>query len=99
MPTAQPNLFTRPDTLFGVCEGLGEDFGFNPTYLRLAMPVLLFFNPVATIAFYLAAGIVVLASRLIFPNPRTTADTVAASDIAVDKTGEAPESQPLPLAA
>ena len=30
------NPFTREDTLFGVCEALGEDFRFNPLLLRVA---------------------------------------------------------------
>ena len=35
MHAAQPSLFRRPDTFFGVCEALGEDFGFNPIFLRV----------------------------------------------------------------
>ena len=30
------NLFTRDDTFFGICEGVGEDFGFNANWRRLA---------------------------------------------------------------
>ena len=30
------NPFTREDTLFGICEALGEDFRFNPLLLRIA---------------------------------------------------------------
>lgn len=70
MQNAQPNLFTRHDTIFGVCEGLGEDLGFNPLWLRLALPLLLFINPVATLAGYAAAGAIVFATRLLVPNPR-----------------------------
>jgi phage shock protein PspC (stress-responsive transcriptional regulator) len=67
---AQPNLFTREDTFFGVCAGLGEDFGFSPTYLRVAFAALLFFNPAAALGTYAVAGMVVLASRWMSPNPR-----------------------------
>lgn len=69
MQYAQPSLIAREDTFFGVCAGLGEDFGFSPTYLRLAFAALLFFNPLAGLGAYAAAGAVVLLSRLIAPNP------------------------------
>lgn len=89
----QGNLFTRDDTFFGVCQAIGDDFGFNPNWLRVAVPVLLFFWPVATILGYLGLGVVVLASRLIAPAPRAKAQPAAT---------EAPatvEAEPLPLAA
>ena len=70
MQNVQPSLFARDHTFFGVCEGLGEDFGFNPLYLRVALPVPLFFFPTETLAFYVVAGVVVLLSRLLFPDPR-----------------------------
>ena len=70
MPNFPRNPFTREDTLFGVCEALGEDFRFNPLLLRVAFGAGLFLNPFATIGIYLAAGAVVLISRLISPNPR-----------------------------
>jgi len=70
MQNVQPSLFARDHTFFGVCEGLGEDFGFNPLYLRIALPVPLFFFPAETIGTYAAAGLVVLLSRLLFPHPR-----------------------------
>ena len=71
MQNTQPSLFARDHTFFGVCEGLGEDFGFDPLYLRLALPVPLFFFPAATLGAYLAAGVLILLTRLLFPNPRS----------------------------
>jgi phage shock protein C len=73
MQSAQPNLLLRDDTLFGVCEALGEDFGFNPFWLRAALAAMFLWNPVATIGAYAAAGTVVLLSRLVSPNPRPVA--------------------------
>jgi phage shock protein C len=70
MQTSQPNLLTRGDTMFGVCQGLGEDLGIHPNVLRVALAGLLFFFPVATIAGYGAAGLLVLMSRYLFPEPR-----------------------------
>jgi phage shock protein PspC (stress-responsive transcriptional regulator) len=69
MQTAkQPSLFARDHTFLGVCEGLGEDFGFNPVYLRVAFAVPLIIDPLMTLAAYGALGVVVLLSRLVFPN-------------------------------
>jgi phage shock protein C len=70
MQKVQPSLFARNHTFFGVCEGLGEDLGFNPLYLRIMLAVPLFFFPAETIGTYAAAGAVVLLSRLLFPDPR-----------------------------
>jgi phage shock protein PspC (stress-responsive transcriptional regulator) len=77
MTDAQPNLFTRPDTFFGVCEGLGEDLRIHPNLLRLALATLLFFNPPAAAAAYAAAGALVLVTRYFFPNPRIAAEAPA----------------------
>ena len=35
----------RNDTILGVCEAIGRDFGFQPLWLRLAFIVPLFFAP------------------------------------------------------
>ncbi len=67
MDSETTNLFRRRDTFFGICEAVGQDFGFNPLYLRLAFIAPLFFFPVQTFAAYFALGLVVLASRLLFP--------------------------------
>jgi phage shock protein C len=68
MQSAQPSLFLRDDTFLGVCEALGEDFGFNPLLLRIAFAVALIWNPVAVVAAYLGAGVVVAISRRLAPN-------------------------------
>lgn len=70
MSNRQPSLFTRDDTFFGICEGLGEDLGINALFIRLAFVFALFFNPAMTVAAYFGTGVLVLASRLIFPKPR-----------------------------
>jgi len=73
------NLLTRDDTFFGVCQALGDDFGFNPFYLRVALGVSLLLNPVAVLAGYAIAGVAVAVSRLIVPEPRAA---LAAADAA-----------------
>ena len=67
MENETTNLFRRRDTFFGICEAVGQDFGFNPLWLRLAFVAPLFFFPAQTFIGYFALGLVVLASRLIFP--------------------------------
>ena len=74
MQDQQSNLFLRNDTILGVCEGIGQDFGFNANWLRVALCAALFFSPVATIAAYLGLGVLVLASRLIAPPARVATD-------------------------
>jgi phage shock protein PspC (stress-responsive transcriptional regulator) len=70
MQSDRTAFFSRDDTLFGVCQALGDDFGIPPTLLRLAFGSLLIVNPVAVIGAYAAAGVVVALSRLAFPDPR-----------------------------
>jgi phage shock protein C len=67
-PATQTNLLFRNDTLFGVCEALGEDFGISPTWFRIAFAAPLLVNPMAVVAAYFATGALVLATRVIFPN-------------------------------
>ncbi len=105
MQNVQPSLFARDHTFFGVCEGLGEDFGFNPLYLRVALPVPLFFFPAETIAAYVAAGLLVLLTRLLFPDPRIavaqeTSTTFAREPAAAEHVSAAGETaDAMPLAA
>jgi phage shock protein C len=73
MQTSQPSLIARDHTLFGVCEALGEDFGFNPLFLRVPLAVLLLWNPTVVIGTYVALGVLVLLTRWISPNPRPVA--------------------------
>lgn len=84
MQSNETNIFARDDTMFGVCQALGEDFGFNPNYLRIALAVLVLWNPVAMLVAYVAAGALVFVSRLVAPNARRTA-TVAAQPAAERK--------------
>lgn len=57
----------RSQTLLGVCEAIGEDFGFNANFLRVALGAIVVFNIWAAVGAYLALGLAVLASRLLFP--------------------------------
>lgn len=66
----QVALPLRSHTILGVCEAIGEDFGFNPVFLRIPFAAIVLYSPTLAIGAYLALGIIVLASRLVFPARR-----------------------------
>jgi len=82
----------RPHTILGVCEAIGEDFGFNPVLLRIPLAASVVVNPLIAIATYFGLGVVVLASRLLFPRPK-------AVSVAAAETAAANEQQELAKAA
>jgi phage shock protein C len=59
----------RSHTILGVCEAIGEDFGFNPLFLRVPLAAVVVVSVKWAIIAYLALGAAVLASRLLFPRP------------------------------
>lgn len=61
----------RSHTILGVCEAIGEDFGFNPIFLRVPFAAAVLYSIPLAIGAYLALGVVVLASRLLFPRHRS----------------------------
>jgi phage shock protein PspC (stress-responsive transcriptional regulator) len=61
----------RSHTILGVCEAIGEDFGFNPILLRVPFAASVLWSPMYAIAGYFALGLVVLASRLLFPSHKS----------------------------
>jgi phage shock protein C len=73
----QVALPLRSHTILGVCEAIGEDFGFNPVFLRIPLAVSVIWNPLIAIGTYFALGAVVLASRLLFPKAKTAAAAAA----------------------
>jgi phage shock protein C len=71
--SAQENyvpLPLRSHTILGVCEAIGEDFGFNPIFLRVILAATVLYSPMIAIGSYFALGAVVLASRLLFPKAK-----------------------------
>ncbi|MFK3890203.1 PspC domain-containing protein [Sphingomonas sp. NPDC079357] len=70
------------DNLFGVCAALGEDFGFNPLWLRLGFALALLFSLEKVLLAYVALGVLVLVSRLLFPNRTRTTAIAAPTTIA-----------------
>jgi phage shock protein C len=89
----------RDHTILGVCEAIGEDFGFDPTFLRVPLAACVLYSLKYAIAAYLLLGVVVLVSRLIFPQPKSEAAT-ASSDVQPAADSEPNEQQEqLPIAA
>ena len=97
MQVAQHNLFTRPDTFFGVCEGIGEDLGVHANLLRIALAGFLFWNPPIAIAVYGALGMIVLVSRLLAPNPAIA--SIVPDTEGTERVETLADAEPLPLAA
>ncbi|MGZ8281800.1 MAG: PspC domain-containing protein [Allosphingosinicella sp.] len=70
MQTDTTNLIARSDTFLGVCEALGEDFGINSNWFRIAFAVSLLLNPKVVVLTYLGLAVIVFLSRLVVPNRR-----------------------------
>ena len=96
MSGTQGNLFTRSDTFFGVCQGLGEDLGIPPNLLRIAAALLLFVNAKAVIIGYFAAGVLVFTTRMIFSERRALRRLHRAQAEARPVSAE-PVAQPEPI--
>ena len=78
----QPALPLRNDTILGVCEGIGQDLGFNPIYLRLIFASVFYFDPLVVVGSYLALGAGLALARWLYPVPtapvvQTAADATA----------------------
>jgi len=86
MQISPSNLLFRGDTFLGVCEALGEDFRFNPFYLRAALGIGLIWNPLAVVGTYLGLGAIVAFSRLVAPNPRPAFAAASAGEPALAET-------------
>ena len=79
---AQENQIALPlrsHTILGICESIRENIGLHPLLLRVASAATVLYSPLLSIGFYLALGVVVLASRLLFPKA-VSANAAASSD-------------------
>ena len=90
MQSGKGNLFTRDDTFFGVCEGLGEDLRIPSNLFRVGFALAFFFSPLGAVITYLSLGALVLVSRLAFPNPRPAKRIEAAPAAAIPATRPTP---------
>ena len=74
----QPALPFRNDTILGVCEGIGQDLGFNPIYLRLIFASIFYFDPLVVVGSYLALGAGLALARWLYPVAAVPAAQTAA---------------------
>jgi phage shock protein C len=81
----------RDHTILGVCEAIGEDFGFNPVWLRVPLAAGVLVSIQYSIGAYLLLGLVVLASRLLFPRPNL--QPAAVSEPALEQQQQQREEQ------
>ena len=98
---ASTNLLLRNDTILGVCEAIGQDFGFNPMWLRIAFCAPIYWNPAVVVGAYFALGLVVFATRIAFPDRHAQAVAAPAPPVEVEATAAAivEERQPELIAA
>ena len=75
----QVALPLRSHTILGVCEALGEDFGFNASWLRAALAIGFLLNPPVIIGAYVGLAAVVLVSRWIYPKAKAAAPAATAA--------------------
>jgi len=80
----QVALPLRSHTILGVCEAVGEDFGFNPVLLRIPFAASVVYSPTLAIAAYLGLGLIVLASRLMFPRAKVAEAVSAQPEFAAE---------------
>jgi phage shock protein PspC (stress-responsive transcriptional regulator) len=73
----------RSHTILGVCEAIGEDFGFNPTFLRVPFAATVLLSPLWAIVGYFVLGGIVLVSRLAFPKAGSAEQPAATEQVAV----------------
>jgi phage shock protein PspC (stress-responsive transcriptional regulator) len=86
MHERQPNLLTRDDTFFGVCQAIEEDFGIPSNILRVAFGLPAIFFPLPVLGIYFGLGAIILVSRLLAPPPRRKAAPQAAVEAPIGAT-------------
>jgi phage shock protein C len=96
MPGQNSNLLFRNDTVLGVCEAIGNDFGFHPNWLRLTLASLFYFFPAAVVGTYVGLGLIVALTRWIAPDAMETATPALA---VVDPVRQQAEAELMVLAA
>lgn len=94
----QPNIFLRSDTLFGACQGLADDLGINPLWIRVPLASVILFSPTAAFAAYAVLCVLVFGTRLLFP-AKTVATEAQAVPVVTSEPQPANEQRELAEAA
>jgi phage shock protein C len=84
----QVALPLRNHTILGVCEAIGEDFGFNPIFLRVPLAAMVIVNAAWAFGAYFGLGAIVLASRLLFPDRKAATKADVAQPAAANEQNE-----------
>lgn len=84
----QVALPLRSHTILGVCEAIGEDFGFNPVFLRIPLAAMVIWSPMVAFGLYFGLGAVVLASRLLAPKAQPEAVEVGEEPVVANEQVE-----------
>ena len=84
----------RPHTILGVCEAIGEDFGFNPAFLRIPFAASVLISPTYAIGAYFLLGAIVLLSRVLAPK-KTVAVAEVEEAVVAAKANEVEAELPL----
>jgi len=87
----------RNDTILGVCEAIGRDFGFNPNWLRVILGASVLASPAGAFAAYAALAVVVGLAHLLFGDRRVPTPATAAGDSSTLQTND--DGEQLPIAA
>jgi phage shock protein PspC (stress-responsive transcriptional regulator) len=87
------------DNLLGICHAIGEDFGFNPIFLRIPLAVGIIFSAKWTLIAYAAMGVTVLVSRLLIRKPKAARAARPALVEAASAQHEARASEDMAIAA
>ena len=99
MTDSLATLVGRTDTFLGVCQAVGDDFGFNPNWLRVSLALPLLFNPVMSLAAYGALALAVIVSRLLVPATPRGCKAALAAAMPYDRSAPANDADELALAA
>ena len=84
----QVALPLRSHTILGVCEAIGEDFGFNPVFLRIPLAAMVIWSPTVAFGLYFALGAAVLVSRLLAPKVQPEAGQVREEPVVANEQVE-----------
>jgi phage shock protein PspC (stress-responsive transcriptional regulator) len=63
------SIIARDDTLLGACYAIGEDFGFNPLYLRILFAFGILWSPAIAFSAYAALTALTTLTRWMAPDP------------------------------
>ncbi|QKR99966.1 PspC domain-containing protein [Sphingomonas sp. CL5.1] len=90
MPATDANAAAQKPEIFGVCRRLGDDFGFHPNILRVALAVGLVWSIEGVAAAYLALAAIVVVSRLIAPEPKRATASASEAPAAATEQNNTP---------